>query len=378
MRTIYIVKLDNVKYLNKLIRNNYSFIKIKYCESYCLLYVDSLNYEKLRKYFDIYNLSLVKIKGFGNIKLIIERYNIFIISLVIGIIFLYYLSNIIFDVKIMSNNDELVKIIYNELNEAGIRKYRLIKSFSQKEEIRKKIIDTYKDKIEWLEIDRIGSKYYVHVLERIINKNNYSSKYQNIVARKNAVIMKIEASNGDIVCKVNDYVNRGDVLISGVIKKNDVIKDLVQAKGKVYGETWYIVRVELPRTYEVMSNTKNSFKRLSINLFDKRLFLFKNKKYINEEYMDKSILKSNLLPISLNITKINELKKDNYFYTYQDALEKGLRLAKEKLIDNLKGDSQILFQKKLKLYEENSTIIIEVFFKVYEDITTYEDIVIEE
>ena len=378
MRTIYIVKLDNVKYLNKLIRNNYSFIKIKYCESYCLLYVDSLNYEKLRKYFDIYNLSLVKIKGFGNIKLIIERYNVFIISLVIGIIFLYYLSNIIFDVKIMSNNDELVKIIYNELNEAGIRKYRLIKSFSQKEEIRKKIIDTYKDKIEWLEIDRIGSKYYVHVLERIINKNNYSSKYQNIVARKNAVIMKIEASNGDIVCKVNDYVNRGDVLISGVIKKNDVIKDLVQAKGKVYGETWYIVRVELPRTYEVMNNTKNSFKRLSINLFDKRLFLFKNKKYINEEYMDKSILKSNLLPISLNITKINELKKDNYFYTYQDALEKGLRLAKEKLIDNLKGDSQILFQKKLKLYEENSTIIIEVFFKVYEDITTYEDIIIEE
>ena len=117
MRTIYIVKLDNVKYLNKLIRNNYSFIKIKYCKSYCLLYVDSLNYEKLRKYFDIYNLSLVKIKGLGNIKLIIERYNVFIISLVIGIIFLYYLSNIIFDVKIMSNNDELVKIIYNELND---------------------------------------------------------------------------------------------------------------------------------------------------------------------------------------------------------------------------------------------------------------------
>ena len=67
-----------------------------------------------------------------------------------------------------------------------------------------------------------------------------------------------------------------------------------------------------------------------------------------------------------------------YFYNYQEAEEKGISLAKEKLANDLKGDSKILFQKKLKLYEENSTIVIEVFFKVYEDITDYKNIVKED
>ena len=46
-------------------------------------------------------------------------------------------------------------------------------------------------------------------------------------------------------------------------------------------------------------------------------------------------------------------------------------------MDSLAPDSKILFQKKLKLYEENSTIIIEVFFKVYEEITDFEKIEVE-
>ena len=52
-------------------------------------------------------------------------------------------------------------------------------------------------------------------------------------------------------------------------------------------------------------------------------------------------------------------------------------MAKEKLLNSLQGDSKILYQKKLKLYEENSTIIVEVFFKVYEDITDYKNIEIK-
>ena len=73
-----------------------------------------------------------------------------------------------------------------------------------------------------------------------------------------------------------------------------------------------------------------------------------------------------------------EVNKTTFFYTYQDAQDLGLRLAKEKLLNNLREDSKILLQKKLKLYEENSTIIVEVFYKVYEDITDYQEISIKD
>ena len=298
--------------------------------------------------------------------------------MLIGILFLYLLSNIIFDVKIMTNKPELIKIINNELEESGIIKYNFIKSFSEKESIKKKILNNYQDKFEWLEIDRVGTKYFIRILERIINKNENNDNYQNIVARKNAVILEIQASSGEIVKKVNDYVNKGDVIISGKIMKNDEVKNIVEAKGKIYGETWYNVKVELPRTYKDVVYTGNSFNRLSFNIFNKRYFLFKNKRYDNEEYQDSVIINNKLLPFSINKTKILETYEDTFFYTYSDALDIGLSLAKKKLLDNIKGDSKILFQKKLKLYEENSTINIEVFFKVYEDITDYQKITFED
>ena len=54
-----------------------------------------------------------------------------------------------------------------------------------------------------------------------------------------------------------------------------------------------------------------------------------------------------------------------------------MTLARKKLEENLIKGSKILSQKKLKLYEENNIIVVEVFFKVYENITAYEEIIKE-
>ena len=378
MKTTYILKLSNKKYLKKLLHLKINVYKIKYQDDICFLYVDKDNYEKIIKYQDIYEISLVKVKGLLKYKLLLKDNCIFIISLFIGIAFLYLLSNIIFDIKIMTNNKDLIKIISNELEDNGLIKYHLVKSLEEKEIIKNKILSNYQNKIEWLEIDRVGSVYYIKVLERIINNTKKDIIYQNIISKKNATIIEIKASSGEIVKKVNDYVNKGDVIISGKIMKKDEVKNIVEAKGKVYGETWYNVKVELPRTYKDIKYTGNSFTRISFNIFNKRLFIFKNKKYDNEEYQDNVIINNNLLPFGINKTKILETREETYFYTYQDALDIALTLAKEKLMDSLKSDSKILLQKKLKLYEENSKIIVVVFFKVYEDVTDYQRIVLED
>ena len=45
--------------------------------------------------------------------------------------------------------------------------------------------------------------------------------------------------------------------------------------------------------------------------------------------------------------------------------------------ENLLEDSKILDQKKLKFVVKNSTIDLDVFFKVYENITSYQEIELE-
>ena len=372
--TVYILKLSDVKYLNRLVQNKIKFQKIKYQNKSCLLYVDKENYDKLKKYLEIYDITLERVEGLEKYLFLLKKNIIFIISVILGLVFLYLLSNMIFDIKIMTDKKDLVKILNNELEYYGISKYHFVKSFKEKEEIKNKILNDYKDKFEWLEIDRVGSRYYIRVLERIINKKEDNEVFQNVVAKKNAVITEIRSSSGQIIKKLNDYVNKGDVIISGNITKKDEIKNVVKAEGIVYGETWYNVKVELPRSYERTIYTGNSYYRYTLDIFDKKFFLFGKKDYKEEEYHDEMILSSNLLPFRFNKTKVQETKKVSSIYTYDEALNKGIEVARSKLLNNLDKDSKILFQKKLKLYEEHDKIIVEVFFKVYENITDYQDI----
>ena len=371
----YILLLKDKKKVINLYKNNIYIFKIKYNRDNVYLYVDEDNYLKSLKYFKLYDLSLYKVGGLKKYKNLLIKYKIFIFSIIISLIMLVFLSNIIFDINIMSDNKELVKIIKRELEEESFIKYHFIKSFEEKELIKKKILNDYKDKIEWIEIDRVGTKYNIRLLERKKN-NNKDDKYQNVISKKNAIILAIKSSSGEIVKKVNDYVNKGDVIISGNIIKNDEVKDTVRADGIIYGETWYNVKVEMPFSYLEKKYTGNSYNTISLMVFNKRINLFNKSKYNQKEYIDKTILSNKILPFSINKTKVMEVNNSVSLYTYDQVLQKAMSLAKEKLENNLDSDSEILLQKKLKLYEENNIIVVEVFFKVYENITDYE--IIEE
>ena len=371
--TTYILKLEDSKYLKKLINNRIYFLKIKYQNSSCLLYVDQNNYEKILKYQEIYPFVVIKIMGWKKYQLLFQKYYLFLFSILIGLAFLYLLSHMIFDVKIMTEKKDIIKVLEKELDYYHLTKYHFIKTFEEKEQIKKQILKEHQDKFEWLEIELVGGRYYIKVLERIINSPN-EEKYQNVVAKKNAMILEIKAQSGQIIKKINDYVNKGDTIISGYITKKDEIKNTVMAKGSVYGETWYNVKVELPYIYEKKLFTGKSYQVFTLNLFNKKIFLFNRNNYLNYELEDKIILGNNLLPFSFNKTTVKEVEKVNSLYTYDEALNKGLDIARKKLIENLDKDSKILMQRKLKLYEENHQIIMEVFFKVYENITSYQEI----
>ena len=77
-KTAYIVKLENSKYLNYLIKYQVRFIKIKYKKKYCILYVDENNYKKLEQFKDRYQLKLIGILGKRKYQLLLKKYNIYL------------------------------------------------------------------------------------------------------------------------------------------------------------------------------------------------------------------------------------------------------------------------------------------------------------
>ena len=118
------------------------------------------------------------------------------------------------------------------------------------------------------------------------------------------MILDIDAYSGEVVKKRLDYVSKGDVIISGLIHNKEKIVKKKCALGKVYGEVWYNVEVELPIKY-----------------------------------------------------KLNTINK------------KAIKIA-----DNKMKGKNILSKKVLKKYQKNSKIIVDIFYKVKEDITDTESI----
>ena len=376
MKTIYIVKL-NKKYLSKIIRLHIYFEEKKEKQDNCYLYIDLENYDKLKKYKHIYPYELIGYKGIKKYQLLIKKYALFFILTLIGIGFLFTLSNMIFKIEIKTNDLEIKELLESNLEKYDIKLFHFMKSFSKKEEIKNKILKENKDRLEWLEITRIGCKYIINVEERILNNIDDNKTPQDIVALKNAIILSIDARSGSIVKKLNDYVKKGEVIVTGKLTHNEEVVDLVRSEAVIYGETWYNIHISYPLAYYEKTYTGNKNIRYKFTFLNNTFNLLGNS-YQEEDVLENKIFYHPFLPIKFSKEEVKEVVLIDDVYTVEEATSLAISKAREKLLSTLAEDSKILSEKKLKIIVNNSTIDVDVFFKVYENITDFKEIIVEE
>ena len=188
------------------------------------------------------------------------------------------------------------------------------------------------------------------------------------------MILEIQAESGEVKVKKNDYVKKGDVLISGFITKDEEIKKKTKAIGTVYGEVWYQAQISLPKVYKEIEYTSEKKKRIEISFLSHDFLLFDFKPYKSYETEKKVLLKSRILPISISYSTIKETNEITKRYTGKDGENEALELAEEKLKEKLGEKDSIISKNILKKIEKDSKIVIDVFFKVKEDITDTENI----
>lgn len=374
---LYILRITSKNpkiFLNRIINRNINIENIEIYNDKIYLYVDKNNYKKILNIKTTYKIELVRLKGIIRIIYIIKRHYIFIILLFLAYIYLLFISNIIFKINVVHSNKEIRDLLYNELNKNGISKYNFFKSYEQKEKIKEKILNDNKDKLEWIEIDRSGVKYIVRVEERIIKEEKIINKKRDLVAKKDGIIMKIEASKGEIKKKIGDYVKKGDVIVSGNITKNDEIKNKVVSNGVVYAEVWYKSTIDMPFYYSENYKTGNFKKVFKLKYINKDFYIFNFNKY--KTYKEKEIftIKNNLIPVRLSYSLEYETNKKECIYTKEEALNEARKISKEKIEKKLKKEEKILQNKVIKVDDIDNGIRVTIFYKVYEDITNYNDI----
>lgn len=362
-------------FLKRIIRNNINIIKvipISYKEMD--LIVDYKDLDKIEKLKTIYNIKIIRYYGKLRILKRIKK-NIFILSfLLIGLFLVYILSNLIFSIEVIHSNNNIIKLVENELEENGIKKYHFALSYDEVEKVKKKILEDNKDSLEWLEIIKEGTKYIVRVEERIINNVPDNNNIYDIVASKGAVIKSIYAKSGEKIRDVNTYVKKGDIVISSkiILPNNEIITK--SANGKIIGEVWYSARVEFPYVYNEIKYTGNKKKVLVFNFLNKRISIFDFNKYKTFDKNIKYIFNNNIIPISLTYEHEYETKVINDIYTYDTAREKAILIAKEKLLNKYSSIIDITDIKIINEEDMTSKIVIDLFITCDEDITLYKKV----
>ncbi|MBR5662573.1 MAG: sporulation protein YqfD [Bacilli bacterium] len=368
----YIVQLKcdlkNYTYLiKKILQNNISVIdsKVKNNEYFFNIYEDE--YERLLQLDYKKVIIFVNYKGLYNIYNFITA-NILYVVITLTIIFILFLSNIfIFKVNIHTNDINLEKKIMYYLMDNNISDFSVKKSFSKLKNIKKKLLNKYQNEIEWLEIKSDGYIYNVYLIKRTNEKPKKKNGLCNYIAKKSGTITKIFASKGELLVQENNYVNAGDVLISGKIIYNDEVKNEVCAKGKIYGEVWYEVDLSYPliKSNYVINNKKQY--NISINFFNKKYKLFKNK--YKEE---KSVKKIGNNKFGINVINSYKTRRKINKISEKEAIVKAIKKAKKSIMLKTRNKSNILSQNILKKYVKNDTIYMKVLITSEEELGVVE------
>ena len=360
-------------FINSLINNNIYIYDLKKEYKRLIIVISLADYNKLKKIKTSYKFYVIDSYGVVKFKYLIKKYLFFLLSFFLGICINIFLSKLIFEVEVVHTDKYIKELVYNNLRENGIYKYRFKVSYSEKEKIIKEILKKENDNIEWLEIEEIGTKYIVKVEQRKKNKEEEICVPRNIVSGKDAFILDIQADIGEVIKKKYDYVKKGDIVISGIIHNKEEEVSRKCATGRIYGEVWYKVNLEIPIIYREVIITGKEKKVFEINFLNKNISFFNNFKTYKKE--STFLIGSNLLPISLNFTKYLETNVKEYKYNLSNVDEYALELASLKIENKLGKKGEIVSKKVLKKSIKKSKIIIEVFVKVKEDITDSMEII---
>lgn len=360
------VDSEGINLINYLIYNN-----IYYEDLICNKngYILTVNIDDYKKISRRYKCEIIRYYGknyFINF-LTVNKY--LLISFIIGLFLLHLLTSTIFKININTSDVSLKKVINEALIDNGIEMYKKKKSFDELLNIKEKILNENRDVLEWIEISEKGCTYNIDVTKRVKKERNGEEKTLNdVIAGKDGKILSIVVENGVKAKDINDYVKKGDILISGNVVKNEDTVYLTNAKGKVYAEVWNTVNITIPFNYIEYVNTGRKVNHYYLDMFNHEFTLIGKYNNPNVIKTKSIILDKPYLPFKLYKEEMKIYKYKEFNISVDEAYNEAIKRSEEKIKQTLNDDEYIISKKVLKKEVFSSKIKLEIFFKIYQNI----------
>ena len=172
----------------------------------------------------------------------------------------------------------------------------------------------------YIGVSKKGSVLLVDVEKRTIEKDKplENNKNADLISGYNAVIYGIEATNGVCLVELNQFVKKGDLLITGnLLYKNDPsnYNNYVRAKGIILGTVLEIEKIKVPQKINSFTYTSNVKQGLEISFLNN--MLIKPKTYY--EYQNLRFTQLVSIFNLIKVYRVNYYELSNLEIVYDDS-----------------------------------------------------------
>ncbi|WP_426447800.1 sporulation protein YqfD [Paenibacillus sp. S-38] len=308
----------------------------------------------------------------------LERRKFFAIGLLGFIIGVYLLSSMVWKVSVEGNEKIQTDQILAAAKAQGI--YAMQWKYKLKEPVElSRNLQGQLPGASWIGVEIQGTHVIIKVVEATIPESKPLMNPRHLVASKNAMVTQIFAEKGRPAVKVNTYVRKGDILISGILG-DEANRQTVVASGKVKGLVWYKPTVEVPLTQRYKVYTGETKTRSYLVLGSRGVQVYGYGKLPFEAYEtipDRQTLswRNFVLPVGWLKEKLMEVRYVEQPVDPKEAAAIGLEQAKGQILAEAGPEARVVGEKILHEKAENGKVYMEVHLEVEELIAAEQPIV---
>lgn len=361
-------------------------IKKKSAEE-CIGNIKLEDMEQIEEMIELSNYTLVTVRKKGLpflLKRLLKRKELYF-SVVASLLFIVFLSNVIWKVEISGIPKDLEEKISEQLTNYGIHAGAWAFTLDSPGTIQQKLVQDIPELL-WVGVHKQGTTIFLEAVEKKAIEEEEIPGPRHIIATKKGIISKVYVAKGVPQVRIHDYVEPGDVLVSGILneqdeKQTDEEQDqeqetdqiLVASDGEVLANTWYEMSVSVPIQSHHERLTGEQFKKYYVGLgpFNVLVWGFKTPEY-QDVYIEQNekplfFLKWKL-PLKIIESTINEKTYQKRKRTKEEAVRVGIEQAKQELQLQLGPEAKIISEEVLHETIERGKVKLTLYITVEENI----------
>jgi len=379
--TIRVKGVTVEKFINECAVNEVVIWDVKYEEEQVftanVLLADLSKLKKMAKHLS-FKINFIEKKGIPFLVNKFSRRKGMIVGIAGFLLSIVVLSNMVWGIEIEGASPALEYDIHATMDDIGVKKGNLQFLLPSPEEIQKEIMNKM-DEITWVGVTRQGASYHFQIVEKEIVEELPRSMSGHLVASRKAVIQDMFVEKGKAMVATNQVVEKGDILVSGLIGKENEQK-LISAEGNVTGEFWYKVQVNVPLHLMVETITGEIHRKYGLGIGRVTIPVWgwkglNSEQTIEEEFTKKWEPFGFTMPFSYRYTNEYELKTLDRERIKEEAVAIAIEESKKELLHKFSDVAEVVDEKVLHQMVDGGKVKVSLHFRIIDNIAVKQPII---